>query len=96
MEKKVLIIRNPVSGTFRNKLRFNKIVRTFKRKKYDLEIRTTKASKGADEIIREENFPYDFVCVCGGDGTLNQVITGFSNSPEKRCPIYYVSTRYNK
>lgn len=91
MRRKILVIQNPVSGTIQNKMNFDRIINKLrKRKKYDLTIKATTSKEGADDIIKKENELYDIIFVCGGDGTLNQVITEVSTEQEKNKPIMYL------
>ena len=91
MAKKILVIQNPVSGTIQNKMNFDIMINKLKRKrKYDLTIKNTTSTEGADEIIKKSTEKYDFIFVCGGDGTLNQVITEVSTDSTKKRPIIYM------
>ena len=91
MAKKILVIQNPVSGTIQNKMNFDFVMNKLKKKrKYDLTIKSTTSTEGADGIIRKTSENYDFIFVCGGDGTLNQVITEVSTDTDKKKPIIYM------
>ena len=89
MYKKILLIHNPVSGTIYNKVKYNAVIKNLK-KKYKINIRNTTNTVGADEILRKEQEDYDYIFLCGGDGTLNQAITSLSNNEEKKKPIIYI------
>ena len=82
--KKCVIIYNPASGKKRkeNMQAFYDILR---KHGYDTEIMYTKKKKDATEIIKNlENV--DLVISAGGDGTLNEVVTG-NIEREKRLTI---------
>ena len=75
MVKNFLLIINPVAGRQINarkvRKRINKI-RRFLSKNYSVQTLFTKPDKTIKELIEQKNKP-DFIIVCGGDGTLNQV-----------------------
>lgn len=74
--KKCVIIYNPASGK-KNKQKENlQIFYDILRKHgYEAEIKFTSKQKGATEIVKELE-PVDLVISAGGDGTLNEVVTG--------------------
>lgn len=87
--KRVLLIHNPSSGTFKNKTRYKSILRKLNQYDCIFDIKTTTNKNGAEEIINNEKEKYDYLCICGGDGTLNQTVSALSKNPEKKAPIIY-------
>lgn len=74
--KKCIIIMNPESGkvkSLNSKKEFYDILR---KHGYDVEIRYTKGPKDATRIVEELDYGVDLVISAGGDGTLNEVVTG--------------------
>lgn len=89
-DKKLLLIVNPKSG--KNKIRpaLMGVVETFSDASYCVTVYPTK-SKG-DAIQKTASIKkgeYDLLVVCGGDGTLNEVITGVMQS-NPNIPIGYI------
>ena len=79
--KRLLIIANPRSGKAKIKNDLLKIVEVFSDVGYEVTVYPTKSRGDATyraELIQENEF--DLVVVCGGDGTLNEVITGVMKS----------------
>jgi len=60
-------------GNFEKKLSY--VVMELKYNEFDVTIKYTKKDLGADKIIENYKGDYDLLVVCGGDGTLNQVVT---------------------
>lgn len=74
--KKCAIIMNPESGKIKSigsKKNFYDILRKYG---YDAEIKYTKRPKDATEIVKNLPNDIDLVISAGGDGTLNEVVTG--------------------
>lgn len=81
--KKCIIIMNPESGkvkSLNSKKEFYDILR---KHGYDVEIRYTKGPKDATRIVEELDDNTDLVISAGGDGTLNEVVTGDLNRAKK-------------
>ena len=74
--KKCVIIMNPESGKVKkldNKKDFYDILRKYG---YDAEIKYTKRKKDATEIVKNLSDDIALVISAGGDGTLNEVVSG--------------------
>lgn len=75
MLKKCVLIYNPESGK-RDKTKFLKMFReTFEQENYEVSIQGTEKKKDATNIIQNLE-QVDLVIVAGGDGTLNEAVTG--------------------
>ena len=87
---KVLFIINPCSGRGKIKNEILNILRVFCKSGYEV---TTYVTSGIGEAIKisgdAKNNGYERIICCGGDGTLNEVITGVM---QKGCdiPISYI------
>lgn len=88
--KRLLIIANPCSGKAKVKTVLLKIVQIFSDADYLVTVYPTKARGDATAMASQiKEGEYDRIVVCGGDGTLNEVITGFMMSNLK-CTIGYI------
>ena len=79
--KKMLLIVNPCSGRAKMKNELLEVVSIFSSGGYEVTVYPTKERTDATkkvETLSEDD--YDIIVVCGGDGTLNEVITGLMNS----------------
>lgn len=90
MEKKLLLIVNPCSGRAKMKSELLRVVDILSRGGYEVTVYPTKErSDGTARVARVHQDEYDRIVVCGGDGTLNEVITGLMQSGVK-CKIGYI------
>jgi len=88
--KKMVFIVNPCSGKVKIKSALLDVVSSFNSAGYDIRICTTQYQGHATEIVSElEENATDIIAVSGGDGTLNEVITGLLRSG-KNIPIGYI------
>lgn len=81
MNKLTAIIINPISGKGNGK-RFFEENKSLFNMYANVNIYLTKKPKHATEITEKLGNKYDRVIVCGGDGTLHEVINGLSLSPD--------------
>jgi len=88
-EKKLFFIFNPRSGKEQIKNKLMMIVDIFVKAGYDVTIYPTQCPKDALEKTKEKAGSYDLVVCSGGDGTLDEVVTGVMQC-ENRVPIGYI------
>lgn len=81
--KKCIIIMNPESGKVKSLSSKKEFYDILRKHGYDAEIRYTKAKRDATRIIEELEDDVDLVISAGGDGTLNEVVTGNLNRKKK-------------
>lgn len=89
-QKKLLLIVNPCSGKAKMKTELLRVVELLSEADYSVTVYPTK-DRG-DATVKVASLPeneFDQIVVCGGDGTLNEVITGLMQAGLKT-PIGYV------
>ena len=88
--KKLLLIVNPCSGRAKMRSELLNVVEILSAADYSVTVYPTKARDDAKNYVSslKEN-EFELIVVCGGDGTLNEVITGIMNSKIK-CKIGYI------
>lgn len=75
--KRILIIANPQSGKAKMKTELMGVVQTLSNAGYEVTVYPTKQRADATERVKQiKEDEYEIIVVCGGDGTLNEVITG--------------------
>ena len=67
------------------------VIQVFNKADYNVDIRITQHRGHATEIANNLSDDVDTVVVSGGDGTLNEVLTGLLQS-DKKLPIGYIPT----
>lgn len=83
MKHKMLLITNPVSGKGTIKKDLYKIIKNFKKLKFKVDLRYTNINYNASQIVMDYDKDCDVIIVLGGDGTLNEVVTGLTKSNKK-------------
>lgn len=89
-EKRLLLIVNPFSGKAKMVNTLMAVTQILSDNGFEVTVYPTK--KAADATLRAESVKegeFDRIVVCGGDGTLNEVITGLMRSGVK-CKIGYI------
>ena len=89
MSKKLLFVFNPKSGKGLIKNYLVDIVDTMVKADYEVTVYTTQAQGDAIQKVEKEAAKYDLVVCSGGDGTLDEVVTGMNRSEVER-PIGYI------
>lgn len=88
--KKLLLIVNPCSGTGKIRSALFGVVEIFSKADYDVTVYPTKERNDATRKVETlSQGSYDLIVVCGGDGTLNEVITGIMRT-KLDIPIGYI------
>lgn len=89
MEKKLLFIYNPKAGKAKIKNKLADILDIFARAGYEITVFPTMAKGDAQHLMECRSRDYDLVVCSGGDGTLDEVVTGMVESGFKT-PIGYI------
>lgn len=88
-QKKVLFVVNPKSGKGLIRNHLLDIVDVFVKADMDVTIYVTQKRQDACEIVKARACEFDLVACSGGDGTLDEVVTGMIESGSRR-PIGYI------
>lgn len=83
MKKKIMVIINPYAGTGSVKNTLFEIADEIVRHQDEPTVFITQYAGHAKELLREQAHKYDIVICSGGDGTLNEVVSGFMELPQK-------------
>lgn len=90
-KKRVLFIVNPKSGKGLIKNHLLDIIDIFVKNRMSVTVYTTQKVMDACDVTYKEGSKYDMVICSGGDGTLDEVITGMMRSEEQdRRPVGYI------
>ena len=87
--KKMLFIYNPKAGKAQIRNKLADILDVFTKGDYEITVYPTQKSEDAMEKTRDRSKDYDIVVCSGGDGTLDEVVTGMIRSGF-RTPIGYI------
>lgn len=82
--KKVLLVVNPAAGQLKTKTGLMDIVRRMNSLGCLVTVVTTQRRAQASEIVKDLMGQYDRLVCCGGDGTLNEVISGLMQTEEPK------------
>ena len=88
--KKLLLIVNPCSGKAKMRPALLGVVEIFAKADFEVTVYPTKEREDATKKVATlKDTDYDLIVACGGDGTLNEVITGLMESGAD-IPIGYI------
>ena len=91
MKKRIFFVFNMHAGKARIKTKLSDILNTFTEKGYEVTAYPTRYAGEAVLRIEALEDGYELVVCSGGDGTLDEVVTGMMRRPEeKRIPIGYI------
>jgi len=89
LEKKLFFIYNPHAGKEHIKGKLSGIIQVLSEAGYEVTVYPTKGYLDATEKIMNLRDEYELVVCSGGDGTLDEVVTGMMQR-EKKPPIGYI------
>lgn len=89
MDKKLLFIYNPKAGKAKIKNKLADILDVFSKAEYEITVFPTQGRGDARDIMEKRNRDYNLVVCSGGDGTLDETVTGMIKSGF-RTPIGYI------
>ena len=89
MNKKMLFVFNPKAGKGKIKTNLLDIVDIFNKGGYEVIIYSTQKPKDAYEKAKEYESKVDLIVCSGGDGTLDEVVTGVMEK-KSSIPIGYI------
>ena len=89
MANTLLLIVNPRAGRTRSTAPLFDAVAHFCASGYLVDLRLTQAREDATRLARELGGKFDAVVCCGGDGTLNETVTGLMDLPSPP-PLGYI------
>lgn len=89
MKKKLLFIYNAHAGKGKIRAYLVDIIEVFAKENYEITVSPTMKQGDATTVAREEGKKYDLIVCSGGDGTLDEVVTGIIQSGQD-IPIGYI------
>ena len=91
--KKMLFVYNPNAGKGLLKLQLSDVLDIFVKAGYEVTVYPTQSYRDAYRKIVHMEGGYDMVVCSGGDGTLDEVVTGMmKRTKNRRVPIGYIPT----
>lgn len=88
-KKKLLFVFNPFSGKGQIKNRLFSVIDCFVKAGYEVTVYPTQCPQDAQQLVETQAGRYDLVVCCGGDGTLDETVTGMMRR-KKKLPIGYI------
>lgn len=89
--KKILFIFNPVAGRSQIKNYLLDIIETLSAAEFKVVCYPTKGRGDARRLARERQDDYLYIACAGGDGTLDEVVSGMMENPDKPfVPVGYI------
>lgn len=89
--RKLLFVLNPRSGKEQIRTKLLDILDLFIKNGYEVSVHVTQHQNDAMKVVRKKARGRDLVVCSGGDGTLNEVVSGLMNiEPERRPALGYI------
>ena len=89
MKKKLLFVYNPKAGKGKICEKLAEVLDVFAEADYELTVVPTRRRDEAREVVKDRSKEYELVVCCGGDGTLDETVTGMIQSGF-RTPLGYI------
>ena len=86
--RKLLFVYNPKSGKGLIRAHLSAILETFSGAGYDITVYPTKEAMDGCNLVTQRASEFDLIACSGGDGTLDEVVTGIMHSGVKRTVGY--------
>lgn len=90
MKKKLLFIVNPKAGRTAIRNELFEIIVVFSEAGYEVVVYPTTGPTDAERKICEDGADYDLIVCAGGDGTMENTVSGYMKMGEKKVPIGYI------
>ena len=91
--KKMLLFVNPAAGREEMRIALMDTISRFTAAGYEVPCHPTQKPHDISEVIRDRGGQYDIIVACGGDGTLNETVTGLMHLNKKPKPLLgYIPT----
>lgn len=87
--KKLLLIINPMAGRNQAQTELYKMVKVFSAADYEVTVYPTRKRLDCTNKVINDAGRFDLVVCCGGDGTLNEMVSGMMQRTE-RIPMGYI------
>ena len=91
--QKMLLFVNPAAGREEMRNALMDTISRFTAAGYEVTCHPTQKPLDISEVIRDRGMDFDIIVACGGDGTLNETVTGLMHLNKKPKPILgYIPT----
>lgn len=90
MKKKLLFIVNPKAGRTAIRNELFEIIVAFSEAGYEVNVYPTTGPTDAERKICADGAEYDLIVCAGGDGTMENTVSGYMKMGEKKVPIGYI------
>ena len=88
--KKLLFTINPKAGRTAIKNELFEIIMIFSKAGYEVVTYPTTGPDDAERKVKEDGFLYDLIVCAGGDGTLENTVSGYMQMGDKKVPLGYI------
>ena len=91
--QKMLLFVNPAAGREEMRNALMETISKFTAAGYEVTCHPTQKPQDISEVIRDRGWDFDIIVACGGDGTLNETVTGLMHLNKKPKPLLgYIPT----